>query len=90
MRKDHKDLQPGLESVGHPVRPVCGAREAPNSRFSHFLGIVVCHYADSMIDHQECQASEEMRAALEEFNKLDKSVRYNCVLLSMSRAFMAR
>ena len=33
LRKDHKD--------GHPVRPVCGATEAPNSRFGHLLSMIV-------------------------------------------------
>ena len=79
LRKDHKDIQPN----GHPVRPVCGANDAPNSRFSHFLSMIVCHYADSIVDHHECKANEEMRAALEESNKLDKSVREKFVLLSM-------
>ena len=49
----------------------------------HFLSKIVCHYADSIEDSHECRSSEEMRASLEEFNKLDKSVREKCVLLSM-------
>ena len=41
LRKDHKPVQPGEEHVGPPVRPVAGATEAPNSRFSHFLSMIV-------------------------------------------------
>ena len=45
--------------------------------------MVVCHFADSIEKHNECKSSEEMRAALEEFNKCDQNIREKCVLLSM-------
>jgi hypothetical protein len=45
--------------------------------------MVVCHFADGMEQHSECKSSEEMRAALEAFNKCDKRVREKCVVLSM-------
>ena len=75
LRKDHKD--------GHPVRPVCGATEAPNSRFGHFLSMIINHYADSLEDEHECKSSEQMRAAFEKFNSLDKETRMNCRVISM-------
>ena len=58
LRKDHK--------AGHPLRPVCGAREAPNSRFGHFLSKIVGHYADCAEATHASNSSEEMRAAFEE------------------------
>ena len=73
----------GQEHLGPDVRPLCEANEAPNSRFSHFLSKILCDYADCIEDHHECKSSEEMRAALEDFNKFDRTVRENCVLLSM-------
>ena len=33
LRKDHKNIQQGLERLGHPTRPVVGEIEAPNGRF---------------------------------------------------------
>ena len=83
QRKDHKPVAVGQEHIGPQVRPICGANEAPNSRFSHFLSKMVCNYADSIEDHHECKSSEEMRASLEKFNNLEQSVREKCVILSM-------
>ena len=83
LRKDHKSIPPGQEHIGHKIRPVCGASEAPNGRFSHFLSMIVCDYADSIEESHECKSSEEMRAALEEFNNYSKNIRDKCVLLSM-------
>ena len=83
LRKDHKTVQPGQEKFGPDVRPVCGADEAPNSRFSHFISKMINHYADSVEKHNECKSSEEMRASFEEFNKLDKKVREKCKIISM-------
>ena len=36
-----------------------------------------------MEQHSECNSNEEMRAALEVFNRCEKSVREKCVFLSM-------
>ena len=46
LRKDHKNVAAGQESKGPPVRPVAGAKVAPNSRFGHFLSILLNNYAD--------------------------------------------
>ena len=45
LRKDHKHIPRNQEAIGPPIRPICGASEAPNSRFSHFLSMMVCHFA---------------------------------------------
>ena len=37
QRKDHKPIPLGQEHVGPQVRPICGANEPPNSRFSLFF-----------------------------------------------------
>ena len=36
---------------------------------------MIDHYANSVDKHSECKSSEEMCAAFEDFNKLDKNVR---------------
>ena len=41
------------------------------------------HYADSVDKHIECKSSEEMCAAFEDFNKLDKNVREKFKIISM-------
>ena len=46
VRKDHKTVPYGMEHVGPDVRPICGAKEAPNSRLSHFLSKLINNYAD--------------------------------------------
>ena len=46
LRKDHKVVLPGEEQNGPDVRPICGAKEAPNSKFSHLLSMLINHYAD--------------------------------------------
>ena len=81
LRKDHKQHDDKVK--GPPVRPVCGASEAPNSKLSHFLSRVVNDYADSMGIETECRSSEEMRAAFEEFNEREESERKECGVISM-------
>ena len=76
LRKDHKP-------VPHPVRPVCGARISPNSRLGHFLSRVINDYVDCEESQTECHSSEEMRAAFEAFNNLDKNERAKCKIISM-------
>ena len=83
LRKDHKSVEPGQEEVGPKTRGVCGASEAPNSKFSHLLSMMINQYVDCENDENECESSEEMKAAIEEFNKLDENIRMRCVVLSM-------
>ena len=71
------------KSKGPPVRPVCGANQAPNSRLSHFLSRIVNDFADAASIHTECRSSEEMRAAFEEYNDGDPEVRKQCAVISM-------
>ena len=81
LRKDHK--LPTDEIKGPPVRPVCGANEAPNSRLSHFLSQIINDYADFQNIKTECKSSEHMKAAFEEFNKLDNTKKQQCCIISM-------
>ena len=81
LRKDHKPT-PDMEK-GPPVRPVCGANQAPNSRFSNFLSRIVNDYADKANFKTECRSGEEMKAAFEEYNKMNKDVREQCCIISM-------
>ena len=68
LRKDHKNIPPGQEDKGPPGRPVCSAKDAPNSRFSHFLSKIITPYADNVEDSHECKSTEEMRAIIEKYN----------------------
>ena len=45
LRKDHK-ISEDVER-GPPVRPVCGANRAPNSRLSNFISRIVNDFADA-------------------------------------------
>ena len=81
LRKDHKSFED--EQEGPPVRPVCGANDAPNSRLSHILSRIINDYCEDAKINTECKSSEEMRAAFEEFNGKDEGVRKKCKILSM-------
>ena len=48
LRKTHKPVR------NPPVRPVCGANSAPNSRLGHFLSKVVNNYANWAENSTEC------------------------------------
>ena len=81
VRKDHKKHDDKVK--GPPVRPVCGASEAPNSRLSHFLSRIINDYADNANIETESKSSEEMRAAFEEYNGKDEETRKQCKVISM-------
>ena len=81
LRKDHKATTD--EFKGPPVRPVCGANVAPNSRLSHFLSKIVNDYCDFEGIPTECRSSEEMRAAFEKYNETDMETRVKCRVISM-------
>jgi hypothetical protein len=61
LRKDHKDPP-------HPVRPVCGATQSPNSRLGVFLSQIINNYVDCANVKTECHASEA-------FNNLEQNVK---------------
>ena len=46
------------------------AREGPNSRISHFLSKVIRNYSYNIEDQHQFKSSEELRAALDEFNEI--------------------
>ena len=81
LRKDHKTAQNDTE--GPPVRPVCGASEAPNSRLSNFLSRIINDYCNVTKIGTECRSGEEMKAAFEKFNEEDDESRENCRIISM-------
>ena len=77
LRKDHKVTENVIE--GPPVRPVCGANQAPNSRLGNFLSKIVNEYADAANIRTECRSSEEMRASFEKYNdEEDPTVKKQC------------
>ena len=81
LRKDHKVTE--NMTKGPPVRPVCGADQAPNSRLGNFLSRIVNDFADAASIDTECRSSEEMRAAFEQYNNNNPEVRKKCAVLSM-------
>ena len=83
LRKDHKTVPPEQEKFGPPLRPVAGADQAPNSRLSHFLSRTVNDYSDCENSRTKCRSCEEMRAALETFNKYNIETRTKCRIISM-------
>ena len=68
MRKDHKAIPPGQEKQGPPMRPVCAAKSAPNSRISGFLCRVINDMCEGVDNVREIKSSEEMRACIEKSN----------------------
>ena len=83
LRKDHKKVAPGQENAGPPVRPVCAAKVAPNSRVSTFLCKVINDFCEGVDEKHEVKSSEEMRSALEEFNEnTDEEERKKCKIMS--------
>ena len=62
---------------------MCGAIEAPNSRFGHFLSMLINKYTECEKHKYECMSSEEMRADFEEFNDYDDDIREACKVVSM-------
>ena len=82
LRKTHKKEQNGIK--GPALRPVCGAKVAPNSRMSSFVSKIIYDVADTINDSRECKSSEEMRASFEAANNsVDENVRKRSHILSM-------
>ena len=83
LRKDHKVVPEERKEKGPPVRPICSAREAPNSRLSNFASRVLNSAADLIEDHHEVRSSEEMRASFERFNtEVSEADRRKCKIIS--------
>ena len=82
-RKDHKPEEPDQEHLGPDVRPVVGAKEAPNSRLGHFVSKVINHFVECEEDSTLCNSTEDMKAAFEAFNKLDNETKKKCRIVSM-------
>ena len=82
VRKDHKTSENAIK--GPPVRPVCGANQAPNSRLGNFLSRIINDFADAEEITTECKSSEEMRASFEKFNDEDDiEMKKECRVISM-------
>ena len=77
LRKTHKPVP------DPPVRTVCGANSAPNSRLGHVLSKMINNFADCADSNTECRSSEEMRAAFYTFNKMNRQTKLKCQILSM-------
>ena len=82
LRKDHKPTESEVE--GPPVRPVCGANEAPNSRLSNFLSRILNDYCNVAEIKTECKSGEEMKAAFEKYNNEEEdNNKKRCKVISM-------
>ena len=67
LRKDHKVVVPGNESIGPKTRPVCGAKDCHTRRLSHLLGRIlqpIVQEGDS-----QCENTESLLAEFEKVNK---------------------
>ena len=83
LKKTHKSVPEGQEEAGPAMRPVCGAKEAPNSRLSNFVSMILRDFAEAAGHHNEVKSSEEMRAKFDEFNTtVPEEVRRRCVVMS--------
>ena len=51
------------------------AKDAPNSRLSHFLSRIAYDYAENAGIDTECRSSEEMRASFEALNETSEEVK---------------
>ena len=81
VRKDHKKHDDNVK--GPPVRPVCGASEAPHSKLSlSRLSLIINDYADNANIETEIKSSEEMKAAFEEYNEKDEETRKQSQVIS--------
>jgi hypothetical protein len=65
--KDHKDPKPG--KTVPPTRPVCNAREGPNSRLSNLVAQILNKVADAADEGGECKSTEEMLRGILDVNK---------------------
>ena len=65
LRKDHKASED--EERGPPVRPVCGAKAAYNSKLSYLISSLLKHLWK---DHEHaCENTEDMLAAIRDLNQ---------------------
>ena len=83
LRKDHKKVPDDRKEKGPPLRPICSAREAPNSRVSNFISKIIDDAADIIDDSHEVKSSEEMRADFEKYNReVSDTKKKKCKVLS--------
>ena len=69
--KDHKVLEPGKEHLGPPNRPICGAREAPNTQLSKLCSEVIHMAVEAerkLHPPTESKSTEDVIAAMKVFN----------------------
>ena len=75
-RKDHKEVERGLEEQGPKVRPVCGAEDCVTKRTSYLL----CLIGENLLDNEPTHCDSTINL-LEEIDKLNKSGQVNKELI---------
>ena len=75
-RKDHKEVEIGLEEQGPKVRPVCGAEDCVTKRTSYLL----CLIGENLLDNEPTHCDSTINL-LEEIDKLNKSGQVNKELI---------
>ena len=86
VRKNHKPEIPGEEQKGPKVRPICGAKEAPNSRLGQMAADVINMVADFIEKRKGSKSTvstEEMVAGILKYNRKAKLTRKKRILMSM-------
>ena len=73
LRKDHKEIEEGMEEIGPKVRPVCGAKEGQSKRISYVLCMMLSELLKDQNSDTQCDSTEELLATIEEVNKGDVS-----------------
>ena len=69
-RKDHKEVQPGMEQAGPKVRPVCGAEDCITKRLSYILCLLGSHLLEGEETH--CDSTIGMLEDIESLNRSGK------------------
>ena len=69
MIKDHK-ITPANQ-LCPPTRPVCSARDGPQSRLSHFLSLTLNKFINAENYPSYCDGSEQLKFSLAEVNKIE-------------------
>ena len=86
LRKNHKPEVLGQEITGPKVRPVCGAKEAPNSRLGQIAADIINMVADFIEKRKGSKSTistEEMAAGILKYNKMAKLRKRKRILMSM-------
>ena len=73
LRKDHKHVEDNVK--GPPLRPVCSASAAYNSKLAHLITTYLAKIWKN--EEENCASTEELLAEFDEINKNQKGLTHN-------------